>query len=61
VLESAKLGEDAGGLYKLRHTFALRQLRKGKSEEDVARWLGLLDISSMVRYRRIVISYQDVV
>jgi integrase len=61
VLESARLGEDAGGLYKLRHTFALRQLRKGKSEEDVARWLGLLDINGMVRYRRIVLSYQDVV
>ena len=61
VLENAKLGKDAGGLYKLRHTFALRQLRKGKSEEDVARWLGLLDINGMVRYRRIVISYQDVV
>jgi len=61
VLEAAKLGKDAGGLFKLRHTFALRQLRKGKSEEDVARWLGLLDISSMTRYRRIVLSYQDVV
>ena len=61
VLEAAKLGKDAGGLFKLRHTFALRQLRKGKSEEDVARWLGLLDINSMARYRRIVLSYQDVV
>lgn len=61
VLEGAKLGKDAGGLFKLRHTFALRQLRKGKSEEDVARWLGLLDINSMTRYRRIVIGYQDVV
>lgn len=61
VLEAAKLGKDAGGLFKLRHTFALRQLRKGKSEEDVARWLGLLDVNSMTRYRRIVLSYQDVV
>lgn len=61
VLESAKIGKDAGGLFKLRHTFALRQLRKGKSEEEVARWLGLLDINSMTRYRRIVLSYQDVV
>jgi site-specific recombinase XerD len=48
-------------LFKLRHTFALRQLRKGKTEEEVARWLGLLDINSMTRYRRIVLSYQDVV
>lgn len=61
VLESAKIGKDAGGLFKLRHTFALRQLRKGKTEEEVARWLGLLDINSMTRYRRIVLSYQDVV
>jgi site-specific recombinase XerD len=61
VLEAAKLGKEAGGLFKLRHTFALRQLRKGKSEEDVARWLGFLDAGSMVRYRRIVLSYQDVV
>ena len=59
VLEGAKLGKDAGGLFKLRHTFALRQLRKGKSEEDVARWLGFLDANSMTRYRRIVTSYQD--
>ena len=54
-------GQDSGGLFKLRHTFALRQLRKGKSEEDVARWLGLLDVSSMTRYRRIVSTYQDLV
>jgi site-specific recombinase XerD len=61
VLDAARLGEDSGGLFKLRHTFALRQLRKGKSEEDVARWLGLLDVSSMTRYRRIVSTYQDLV
>ena len=61
VLEAAKLGKDAGGLFKLRHTFALRQLRKGKSEEDVARWLGFLDVNSMTRYRRIVTAYQDLV
>lgn len=60
VLEAAKLGNDAGGLFKLRHTFALRQLRKGKVEEDVARWLGFVDAGSRTRYRRIVLSYQDV-
>lgn len=59
VLEEAKLGKDDGGLYKLRHTFALRQLRKGKSEADVARWLGFLDVGSMERYRRIVLTYQS--
>lgn len=46
--------ETAGGLYKLRHTFALRQLAKGKSDADVARWLGLADLTAMARYRRIV-------
>ena len=59
VLDAARMGKDAGGLFKLRHTFALRQLRKGKSEEDVARWLGFLDVNSMTRYRRIVTCYQD--
>lgn len=61
VLTEAKVANDAGGLFKLRHTFALRQLRKGKPEEDVAKWLGFLDANSIVRYRRIVMSYQDVV
>ncbi len=59
VLQSVKMG-DAGGLFKLRHTFALRQLRHGKSEADVAKWLGFLDIESMDRYRRIVTTYQAV-
>ena len=60
VLESAKIGNDSGGLFKLRHTFALRQMRKGKDEADVARWLGFLDSKSMDHYKRIVMTYQDV-
>lgn len=42
------------GIFKLRHTYALRQLACGKSEADVAQWLGFLDIHSMARYRHIL-------
>lgn len=61
VLTAAGVSSDAGGLFKLRHTFALRQLSHGKSEADVAKWLGLLDSNGMLRYRRILTSPVDVV
>lgn len=61
VLAAAGIPNHAGGVFKLRHTFALRQLSRGKSETDVARWLGLLDCNGMARYRRILISPVDVV
>jgi site-specific recombinase XerD len=61
VMVAAGLPTDSGGLFKLRHTFALRQLAKGKSEVDVGRWLGLLDLNGMARYRRIVPHRVDVV
>jgi site-specific recombinase XerD len=61
VLAAAGMDPDAGGVFKLRHTFALRQLAKGKSEAEVARWLGLLDVSGMARYRRIVPGHVDLV
>lgn len=61
VLAAAGVASDAGGLFKLRHTFALRQLSHGKSEADVAKWLGLLDANGMLRYRRILTSPVDVV
>jgi site-specific recombinase XerD len=32
VLAAAGMDADAGGVFKLRHTFALRQFAKGKSE-----------------------------
>lgn len=55
VLAEAGFSPDAaGGLYKLRHTFALRQLARGKSDAEVARWLGLADQTAIARYRRIV-------
>lgn len=60
VLAKAGMGSDSGGVFKLRHTFALRQLAKGRSESDVARWLGLLDLNGMARYRRIVSRHIDI-
>ena len=52
VLEAS--GIDAamvqGGSFRLRHTFALRQLRRGHSREDVARWLGLSGPLQIRRY-----------
>jgi integrase len=54
VLQAAGLDDYQGGSYRLRHTFALRQLRRGKSADDVARWLGVCDPSVMARYRRVV-------
>jgi site-specific recombinase XerD len=44
-----------GGSYRLRHTFALRQLRRGTSEAELERWLGVSDPSVMARYRRILL------
>lgn len=52
---------EKGGSFRLRHTFALRQLRRGQAEEVVAAWLGV-DVSEMARYRRIVFTSElDVV
>jgi site-specific recombinase XerD len=53
VLVQAGLDHVEGGSFRLRHTFALRQLRRGHSAEDVARWMGLSDASAIERYRRI--------
>jgi integrase len=43
----------AGGSFRLRHTFALRQLRRGHEPAEVARWLGIQP-QEMGRYRRVV-------
>ena len=61
VLEHAGLDNVEGGVFKLRHTFALRQLARGRSEKEVAQWLGLLDINGMARYRRVLSSPAEVV
>lgn len=61
VLADAGITTTAGGLFKLRHSFALRQLQRGKTEVEVARWLGLLDINGMQKYRRVLSTPVDVV
>lgn len=48
-----------GGAFRLRHTFALRQLRKGKAVEDVARWMGIANLEEMERYRRVIHQYEE--
>lgn len=61
VLSAAGLEADAHGLFQLRHTFALRQISKGKSEQEVAAWLGLKNIKHMERYSRILMDPVEVV
>jgi site-specific recombinase XerD len=45
-----------GGSFKLRHTFALRQLRRGAEPEQVAQWLGLSDVGALRRYRQVLMA-----
>ena len=55
TVESVKEGQalEEGGAFRLRHTFALRQLRRGKSPEVVAQWLGVVEMRVMDRYGRV--------
>jgi integrase len=61
VLTSAAIDDVEGGSFRLRHTFALRQLRRGKSPDEVAQWLGVSDPAVMARYRRVIVAPIDVV
>lgn len=60
LLADAGLDGNEGGTFKLRHTFAMRQLRRGTAPEEVARWLGV-EVAVMDRYKHVVISPMDVV
>ncbi|MDP9900783.1 tyrosine-type recombinase/integrase [Variovorax ginsengisoli] len=60
VLEEAGVDSRDGGSYRLRHTFVLRQLRRGTSPEQVARWLGI-EPEAMGRYARLIATPEDVV
>jgi len=60
VLEDAGLDSSEGGSFRLRHTFALRQLRRGFEPEQVAQWLGV-EPEVMERYRRVVTAPVEVV
>jgi site-specific recombinase XerD len=64
VMEAAGVddpGAGSGGAFRLRHTFALRQLRKKKSIPDVARWMGIANLEEMERYREVLDSYEEAV
>jgi len=61
VLAATGIEDVEGGSFRLRHTFALRQLRKGKTSDDVAKWLGVTDPAVMARYRRVITAPIDVV
>lgn len=54
VLESAGIdpGAVSGGAYRLRHTFALRQLKRGRSPRELAAWLGVSETVVNGRYMR---------
>lgn len=56
VLAAAGVPETEGGSFKLRHTFALRQLRRGTSADQVAQWMGLSDAAALSRYRRVLVA-----
>lgn len=59
VLEAAGIDPVKGGSFRLRHTFALRQLRRGRSPEEVARWLGVVDPAVVARYQRVLTAPVD--
>ena len=61
VLQAAGVDDVEGGSFRLRHTFALRQLRRGKAADEVARWLGVSDPAVMARYQRVISSPVDVI
>ena len=56
----AGLDGTEGGSFRLRHTFALRQLRRGTDAVQVARWLGV-EPEAMAKYRRVVTSPEQVI
>ncbi|MDR6856218.1 tyrosine-type recombinase/integrase [Variovorax guangxiensis] len=60
VFEEAGLDGTEGGSFRLRHTFALRQLRRGTDAVQVARWLGV-EPEAMAKYRRVVTSPEQVI
>lgn len=53
VLAAAGIASQAaGGSFRLRHSFAMRQLRRGHATDTVAAWLGVSDPAVMQRYLR---------
>ena len=60
VLEEAGIEAADGGSFRLRHTFAIRQLRRGTAPVQVAHWLGV-EPDVMERYERLVAGPAEVV
>ncbi len=60
MLSAAGLEDVEGGSFRLRHTFALRQLRRGTAPHEVAKWLGVTDPAVMARYQRVIVAPIDV-
>jgi len=54
VLADAGLDADGGGSFRLRHSFALRQLQHGHASDAVAGWLGIHDPQVMQRYQQVL-------
>lgn len=61
VLGAAGIDDVDGGSFRLRHTFALRQLKRGRAPDEVARWLGVTDPAVVARYQRVLLSPVEVV
>ena len=61
VLTEAGLQDTEGGSFKLRHTFALRQLKRGTAPDRVAEWMGLSDAAALARYRRVLMTPPELV
>jgi integrase len=57
VFEEA--GVTKGAPFRLRHTFAVRQLTKGHTEDEVGAWLGIVESRPMQRYRKFVVKAPD--
>lgn len=60
VLEDAGMDSKVGGSFRLRHTFAMRQLRRGTPPDQVAAWMGV-EPTEMRRYERVLPAAVDVV
>ncbi|MBS0343176.1 MAG: site-specific integrase [Proteobacteria bacterium] len=60
VLRDAGMASREGGSFRLRHTFAIRQLRRGADPEQVAHWMGV-GLEEMKRYDRVLPAAVEVV
>lgn len=60
VLEDAGMDSREGGSFRLRHTFAMRQLRRGTPAEQVANWMGV-EPGEMKRYDRVIATAVEVI